>query len=220
MHELQLFSEPSTVMLCRSYERALLWVTQRELLIRYLIPTPRRRVFLTAVALPGIIHAIDFSNLLKSRFIEWKYIRFGRLPVDYVVGDLYMRISLAEQIEQYLEKHPWLQSKARLALYAPDLPPQVMRFRRLRRMYNLEWQLRYLHAFGIVMEHRFQHMYFDDELQKLCFYLSVYYQGNVLPNAHSNRSAYSAVQWKDAEPYAVRFYWQNSSTSSMQGDTD
>lgn len=161
------------------YTQATLFIRHKSLVIRNLIRNSNRAYFLTALALPGIMRAIGFSSLLKIKFMEWKYIHFGHMPVDYTVGDLQMRLSIAEEIEQYLKNNPSLQSKASLLLY-PQISEKNIRYMRLKRMYSLEWQLRYLRAFDVIMRHLFIKTGFDDVLQKLRFYAYIYYHGSLL----------------------------------------
>lgn len=91
-----------------SYTKAILFIQHKSLIIH----NNGRASFLTALALPGIMRAISFSGLLTMKFMEWKYIHFGHLSVDYTVGELQMRLSMAEEIEQYLKNSPALQSGA------------------------------------------------------------------------------------------------------------
>jgi hypothetical protein len=190
------------------YSQALVVVQQKSFIIRSLICNNSRASFLTALALPGIMRAIRFSNLLKIKFIEWKYVHFGHLPVDYTVGDLQMRLSIVEEIEQYLKSHPQLQSRAGLLLYR-QIPEKNIRYIRLKRMYSIEWQLRYLCAFDVIMRHLYSKTGFDDVLQKLRFYAHVYYHGSLFKQEESLESisdaTVSAIKSREAE-YAVQFY--------------
>lgn len=160
------------------YHRAGIFVQHKACLLHSLTGTLRKSAFLAAIALPGIMRAVNVSNLLKSKFLEWKYIRWGYIPTGYTLGDLQMRLSLAEAVEQYLINHPALQSKTKLVLY-PLLPEEAIRRKRIQRMHSLDWQLRYLHAFEIVMQHLFRKAGFDDPIQKLRFYTYMYYHGEL-----------------------------------------
>ncbi|WP_250631650.1 hypothetical protein [Rhodoflexus caldus] len=191
-----------------SYTKAILFIQHKSLIIHNLIRNNSRASFLTALALPGIMRAISFSGLLTMKFMEWKYIHFGHLPVDYTVGELQMRLSMAEEIEQYLKNNPALQSKAGLLLY-PQISEKNIRRMRLKRMYSLEWQLRYLRAFDVIMRHLFRKAGFDDTLQRLRFYAHIYYRGSLLKQGKANDSALdltsaSTKNWE--ADCAVQFY--------------
>lgn len=61
---------------------------------------------------------------------------------------------------------------------------------RLKRMYSFQRQLRYLHAFDVIMRHLFRKAGFDDTLQKLRFYAHIYYRGSLLKQGKANDSAF------------------------------
>lgn len=190
------------------YQKALAFVQKNYPTIGRLMGSPRRALFLIAVALPGIMRSISFSRLPKIDFLERRYMRCGRIPTNYAVGKLQMRLVLAEQIERYLALYPMLRQETGLVLYRPT-SEKNMRYVRLRRMQSFKWQLRYLHAFEAVMRHRFGKTHFDDELQKLRFYMTMYYGGDIFSeNGDLCCNGFSANSLL-YEAYGARFYLQN-----------
>ncbi|MCS6967387.1 MAG: hypothetical protein RMJ44_03090 [Cytophagales bacterium] len=157
----------------------MVFLQRKYLIIARIIPNRQKARLLTALAFPGIVRGIEFATYPTLHFIEQKYIRTGKLPIDYTIGDLQMRLRLVEQIDELLKKNPNFSHQTGIVSYPAGLSEQQIRRRRLERMQQFHWQLKYLHAFyKIVMQNAPGQ--FDDELQKLYFFASAYYSSNAV----------------------------------------
>ncbi|MDH7513015.1 MAG: hypothetical protein QHH14_08725 [Clostridiales bacterium] len=131
-----------------------------------------------AVVFPEIIRFKSLEDQIQVRALKVLYVQYGRKYADFSVGHFQMKPTFAEQIERDYNRLFSAEEKAAAEIAPFDTDDSSpLRKKRVVRLDDLQWQVRYLRLFMMVMGKLYQDRAFDDDLEKLRFYATAYTTG-------------------------------------------
>ncbi len=141
------------------------------------LPPLETRIAL-AVVFPELVRFSTLEDAIQVRGLKVLYVRYGRAYSDFSVGRFQMKPSFAEQLES--DSARLFDRDEREAIGVPafeagDTP--TLREQRVRRLDDLEWQVRYLRLFMLVMQKRYPAVSRENPDQRLRFYATAYNTG-------------------------------------------
>ena len=108
---------------------------------------------LKAVVFPELMRYNLLQNLIETEALELMYIYAGTKKVDFSIGYFQMKPSFAEKLEEIVaENDPSLENFQSICSYGNLTEEKAIRKKRLERLSDLEWQLKYLSAFYKIAE--------------------------------------------------------------------
>lgn len=135
-----------------------------------------RAEFLFAVVAPELSQFTYLSNKLETYSLKVMYVQGGKDYADFSIGFFQMKPSFIEQMETAIAAYDDLKTDFSDCLFAePDA--RQTRVERINRLNTVEWQLKYLTLFCVLVNKRFNTVAFADNEEKLRFYASAYNTG-------------------------------------------
>ncbi len=135
--------------------------------------------FLKAIVFPELIRYNSVYDAIEITSLQFLYIKKGSDYNDFSVGFFQMKPSFAEQIE--IEANKVLDSaflkKIGFITYKNSEASEVEREKRLNRIINIEYQLKYLIAFYNLCEVKFKDYKINTKSDKLKLYSTAYNTG-------------------------------------------
>jgi len=141
------------------------------------LPTDETRIAL-AVVFPEILRFNALEDEMQVRGLKVLYVQSGRAYMNFSVGRFQMKPSFVEHIESDYNRLFTAGEKAAAGI--PAFEPgdtSVLREKRVLRLDELAWQVRYLGLFMWVMKKRYGHIVFSDVEDRLRFYATAYNAG-------------------------------------------
>ena len=131
-----------------------------------------------AVVFPEIIRFKSLEDRIQRRALKVLYVQYGRKYADFSVGHFQMKPTFAEQIERDYDRLFSAEEKTAADIVPFDTADSAQeRKERVVRLDDLQWQVRYLRLFMMIMGKLYQGQAFDDDLEKLRFYATAYTTG-------------------------------------------
>ena len=131
-----------------------------------------------AVVFPEIIRFSALEDDIQVRGLKVLYVQYGRAYMDFSVGRFQMKPSFVEHLEEDYGRLFSGGEKAVIGIPAferADTPR--LREKRVRRLDDMEWQVRYLRLFMLVMEKRHGAAVMVGLEDRLRFYATAYNVG-------------------------------------------
>ncbi len=134
--------------------------------------------FLAAIVYPELLRYSSIRDRLEIAGMQLLYVNFGETHANFSVGPFQMKPGFARLVEQELGKLDDYRDPQQGLLSFKYSDPAAIRRERLDRLTNINWQLLYLTAFCIVVEHRFAPwLAKKTSLQRLAFFAAAYNGG-------------------------------------------
>jgi len=128
--------------------------------------------FLFAIVAPELSQAAYVKNKVETYLVKQAYVSGGS-HVDFSIGAFQMKPSFIERMEACVVADDSLKKYFSDCLFE-DPDSEQSRTERIDRMNMVEWQMRYLTMFCLLIDKRFDNLSFANEEEKLRFYASAY----------------------------------------------
>jgi hypothetical protein len=141
------------------------------------LPRTETRIAL-AVVFPEVIRFSALEDAIEVRGLKVLYVQYGRPYVNFSVGRFQMKPSFAEHLESDYARLARPEDRAALGIAdfeRGDTPE--LREKRVLRLDDVAWQVRYLRIFMLVMEKRYGRVSFSGPEDRLRFYATAYNVG-------------------------------------------
>ncbi|WP_264551733.1 hypothetical protein [Flavobacterium sp. N2038] len=138
-----------------------------------------KRVEILSIAFPEIIRYNSFSDYIETSSNRILYINKGKKISDFSTGYFQMKPSFVEDLENYISHNESLQQHNSILIQKKT--EKEVRKERINRLENFQWQLRYLKVFWHILEHKYKHVKFKNENEKIRFYATAYNYGFTKP---------------------------------------
>jgi hypothetical protein len=102
------------------------------------------------------------------------YVKGGNMYANFSIGRFQMKPAFAESIEDFLIKNKM--KGVKLFQYETKNEKEI-RQERVKRLSELLWQIQYLKAFYLIINHRFPNKKFSSDVEKVKFYAAAYNLG-------------------------------------------
>ena len=131
-----------------------------------------------AVVFPELIRFGYLQDKLQVRTLKVLYVQYGRKYANFSVGRFQMKPSFIEQLESDWNglTTPEEKAAAGVPAFASGDRPEI-RSGRVRRLDDLDWQVRYLRLFMLIMEKRYGQVAFAGAEDRVRFYAAAYNSG-------------------------------------------
>lgn len=151
---------------------------------------------LVPVVFPEIMRYSIVRDTIEITGLKIFYVHVGGKFANFSIGRFQMKPSFAEGIEIYIlsyaDDFPELSEKLQ---YSGITDGKEVRRSRIRRLEQLEWQVRYLACFGRIIEHRFGQILMGQSIQeRIRFFATAYNHGFMSDEAEIRR-------WQDVAFY-------------------
>lgn len=169
------------------------------------LPPAGARIALSVV-FPELIRFSALEDDIQVRGLKVLYVQYGRSYANFSVGRFQMKPSFAETLEADAAR--LFGRRERAALHLPafergDTP--ALRERRVRRLDDLAWQVRYLRLFMLVMGKRYPAAARSRSEDTLRFYATAYNTGYAAGEAairrRFGRRLFHVARFAPAETY-------------------
>jgi hypothetical protein len=135
--------------------------------------------FAIAIVFPEIIRYSEIKDKIEKGGLFSLYIYYGEKYANFSVGEFQMKPSFARQLEEDLAKLPKRKTRQYQAINTANI--QNARKERVKRLDNLQWQVRYLALFIHIMDERYKNKQWISDAEKLKFYATAYNYGYARP---------------------------------------
>ena len=135
--------------------------------------------FAIAIVFPEIIRYSEIKDKIEKGGLFSLYIYYGEKYANFSVGEFQMKPSFARQLEEDLTKLPRRKAKKYPSINTTDI--QGVRKERVKRLDDLQWQVRYLAFFVHIMDERYKNRQWTSNAEKLKFYATAYNYGYTRP---------------------------------------
>jgi hypothetical protein len=126
---------------------------------------------LKAVVFPELMRFNLLQNLIETEALELLYIENGSKQVDFSIGNFQMKPSFVEKLEEIVANDPALENFQSVCSFGNITDEKLIRKKRLERLSNLEWQLKYLSVFYKVAKSKLRKdLSKNDQLKKIAAY--------------------------------------------------
>lgn len=141
------------------------------------LPPEDTRIAL-AVVFPEVIRYSALEDAIQVRGLKVLYVQYGRAYMNFSVGRFQMKPSFVENLESDYNRlfNPEEKSAAAIPAFERG-DTSELRKKRVLRLDDTVWQVRYLRMFILVMEKRYGHVAFSDAEDRLRFYATAYNAG-------------------------------------------
>jgi hypothetical protein len=141
------------------------------------LPPDETRIAL-AVVFPELIRFSALEDAIQVRGLKVLYVQYGRAYMNFSVGRFQMKPSFAEHLESDYQRLFSAGEKATVGIPAFERgDTSELREKRVLRLDDLAWQVRYLRLFMLVMEKRYGQVAFADVEDRLRFYATAFNAG-------------------------------------------
>jgi hypothetical protein len=131
-----------------------------------------------AVVFPEIIRFSALEDDIQVRGLKVLYVQYGRAYTDFSVGRFQMKPSFVEHLEEDYGRLFTDSEKAVIGISAFErADTSRLREKRVRRLDDISWQVRYLRLFMLVMEKRYGKAAMGGLEDRLRFYATAYNVG-------------------------------------------
>lgn len=160
----------------KAYRQSLDYLRQNKAILKQCLPANHHEAaFILSMGFPELLRFKALQNQMETAFLEVLYVNKGPAYANFSVGRFQMKPSFAESLEK--------QAKT----YTKGTPPLVylyevsgikkIRKKRVHRLNQLSWQLKYLYTLYKVLNRRYAHKKFASNAQKLRFFAAAYNYG-------------------------------------------
>lgn len=126
---------------------------------------------LKAVVFPELMRYNLLQNLIETGTLELLYIETGSKQVDFSIGNFQMKPSFVEKLESIVANEPGLENFHSVCSFGDITDEKKIRKKRLERMSDLEWQLKYLSVFYKIAASKLRkNLPKNDQLKKIAAY--------------------------------------------------
>jgi len=132
--------------------------------------------FLFAIVAPELTQYSYLSNKLETYSLKVMYVQGGKGYANFSIGYFQMKPSFIEQMESSIAADIDLKSIFFDYLFSEGNSREA-RVARIDRLNTVEWQLKYLSLFCVLVNKHFATVSFESEEDKLRFYASAYNAG-------------------------------------------
>jgi hypothetical protein len=141
------------------------------------LPPEDTRIALSIV-FPELIRYSALEDEIEVRALKVLYVQYGRAYMNFSVGRFQMKPSFVEHLESDYNRLFSAEDKAAVGIPAFERGDTVeLRRRKVVRLDDLAWQVRYLRLFMLVMDKRYGHIAFVGAEDRLRFYATAYNAG-------------------------------------------
>lgn len=131
-----------------------------------------------AVVFPELVRFSALEDAVQVRGLKVLYVQYGRAYSDFSVGRFQMKPSFAEQVESDYARLFGRREREAVGVAAfGHGDTAALREQRVRRLDDLEWQVRYLRLFMLVMQKRYPAVSRKGPDERLRFYATAYNTG-------------------------------------------
>ncbi len=148
----------------------------RELFLKAVENSDLSPEFVFAIVAPEYSQYSHLKNYIETTLLENLYVNFGTEYSDFSIGYFQMKPSFIQKIEEFLNLDFNLKIKNSNVLFE-SIDEKQMRFERVARLNQLEWQIKYLMIFCQIMDEKFTNISFKNINEKLEFYSAAYNSG-------------------------------------------
>lgn len=160
----------------QEYPRALRFVEENKQLIKEQLALPPDEVaMVVACAFPELLRFEKYKNLAETSALELLYVRLGEKYADFSIGYFQIKPSFVEKLEKYFRQNKTKEFNF-LTTY-PSKDSTLIRQKRLERLQQLAWQLKYLKAFYTLVQAKFPSLEKLPSTEKVKFLASAYNLG-------------------------------------------
>jgi hypothetical protein len=181
-----------------AYQNALLFLktNQKQFKTQFADNQALMSTIVSAV-FPEMVRYSEVQNMLETASLELLYVNYGNRYADFSIGRFQMKPSFIEKIEVYIADYQLISYFDLLKYTHKD--EKKTRQERLRRLQDLNWQLRYLQAFYTIVQRKFQKK-FATLGEQIRFFATVYNRGFDQPLAEIDK-------WLNirAFPYGLKY---------------
>ncbi|MCX6566634.1 MAG: hypothetical protein NTW38_09495 [Candidatus Aminicenantes bacterium] len=162
------------------YAEAERFLTQNAWIADALRLTPEETRIALAVVFPEVIRFNALEDAIQVRGLKVLYIQYGRAYMNFSVGRFQMKPSFVERLEFDYQRLFSADEKAAVGIPAFERgDTSELRGKRVLRLDDLIWQVRYLRLFMLVMEKRYGQVVFAGVEDRLRFYATAFNAGYV-----------------------------------------
>lgn len=136
-----------------------------------------------SIIFPELIRYSILKDFFETKSLEVLYVNFGEDAADFSIGHFQMKPSFIEKLETYISQTPLLSQDLNHITEYEQTGESAIRKERLRRLRDLEWQIRYAAAFYRVVSHKFGDLHWECEEDKVRFFATAYNHGFDAPAA-------------------------------------
>ncbi len=165
--ELQLISP-------EDYNNALSFLSFHKQFFINILSEEERQILIPTV-FPELVRYSEIRDLMEKESLEVLYAGQEIDIIDFSIGKFQMKPSFIERLESYITTHDSLTNFLYITNFVSSKKEKI-RYERLERLNNLEWQIKYLQCFGVVLKHKFGDN-FETIEDKIRFYSSAYNLG-------------------------------------------
>ena len=134
--------------------------------------------FTISIVFPEILRYSAIRDWAETKAIEVLYTQYGNKYADFSIGRFQMKPTFAEEIERQWNLHlQHLNPNSKLPGKFAINESENSRYERLKRLNDINWQLKYLAMFKILIEQKFKENKWSDIQSKLHFFATAYNSG-------------------------------------------
>jgi hypothetical protein len=186
------------------------------------LPPDETRIAL-AVVFPEIIRFSALEDAIQVRSLKVLYVQYGRAYMNFSVGRFQMKPSFVENLESDYQLLFSAEERSVVGIPAFDRgDTSELREKRVLRLDDLIWQVRYLRLFMLVMKKRYGRVAFAGVEDRLRFYATAFNAGyasgeKALRRMMNERRFHTALffpkktyNYADVAMFFFRRQWGNS----------
>ena len=128
-----------------------------------------------AIVAPELIRWTAFQDFFETKLQEIKYPKSGESGYDFSIGHFQMKPSFIEDLEKYIINNKDLSHLRYIVINEKNLTSA--RWKRLVRLKDFRWQIRYAHTYWQVAKHKFRMIPFHSKEDRVHFFASAYNLG-------------------------------------------
>lgn len=132
-------------------------------------------IFSIAISFPEIVRYNSIQNFIETSAIEVLYVQYGKAYANFSIGKFQIKPSFAEELEQDYTQLPKALPYFKSQFSSTD--NIYNRIKRLKRITDEGWQVKYLYMFVEVMNEKYKNKKWASIEEKLAFYATAYNSG-------------------------------------------
>ncbi|RYF89536.1 MAG: hypothetical protein EOO03_05800 [Chitinophagaceae bacterium] len=133
--------------------------------------------FMQAIVFPEVMRYNSLKDGIEAESLRTLYVQLGNEYADFSIGIFQMKPSFAEQVEEKAEHLLSPAIKKELQLQYDSDDTEEIRRQRVERLQDAEWQMIYLTAFTALCNQKYANKKFENNLEKMQWYATVYNAG-------------------------------------------
>jgi hypothetical protein len=136
--------------------------------------------FAISIIFPELMRYSNLRDVIETSNLKVLYIQFGKLYADFSIGRFQMKPSFIEKLEKDYNVFLYLNKEKKFLIPWFDINDiNNVRSKRVVRMSDMNWQIKYLMLFIFIMDHRFKDKDWKNDIEKLKFYSTAYNYGYI-----------------------------------------